>query len=364
MSREPRARGERAAGRTSGRTSAERVVRRFRWTLGALLALALVLTFVPARRGAAKVAPRSPIKVGLGHDIGGRGDKSFNDSAFAGLERAVSDFGISVSTIEPVGSEDREAGLRLFAAQHMDLVVAVGFIFSRDVDAVARDYPDVRFAGIDYSPAGSAMPPNVAGLAFKEEEGSFLVGAVAGLVSKSHHVGFVGGMTIPLIQKFEAGYRAGVKASCPACVVHVAYAGSTPEAFKDPSKGKTLAISEIAAGADVVFHASGATGHGVFEAARDARVLAIGVDSDQYDEMPGTVLTSMVKEVDVAIYETVRAVIEGRFVGGMQVFGLREGGVDYVHEGPHGSGIAPEVNARVDQLRQRVLRGEIVVPAE
>lgn len=338
--------------------------KRLRMALGGMFLLALVLTFVPARRGSTNLGRRSPVRVGLVLDIGGRGDKSFNDSAYAGLERAMRDFGISVDTIEPAGSEDREAGLRLFAAQGMDLVVGVGFIFSRDVDAVAQAYPKVRFACIDYAPSGGELPPNVAGLAFKEEEGSFLVGGVAGLMSKSRHVGFVGGMTIPLIKKFEAGYRAGVKASCPECVVHVAYAGSTPEAFKDPSKGKTLAITQIAAGADVVFHASGATGHGVFEAARDARVFAIGVDSDQYDAMPGTVLTSMVKQVDVALYETIRAVIDSRFKGGMQVFGAREGGVDYVHAGEHGRLIPPEVNARVESLRARLLAGELIAPTE
>lgn len=331
------------------------------------LALAALLSLVPRRGGATppRVTSEHRVRVGLVLDVGGRGDKSFNDSAYAGLERAVRELGAEAATLEPVGSEDREAGLRLFAAQGMDLVVGVGFIFSRDVDAVARAYPNVHFACIDYAPSGpEGAPPNVAALAFREEEGSFLVGAVAGLTSKTGHVGFVGGMTIPLIKKFEAGYRAGARASCPSCEVHVAYAGSTPEAFKDPAKGKTLAIAEIAAGADVIFHASGATGHGVFEAARDARVFAIGVDSDQHDEMPGTVLTSMVKQVDVALFETIRAVHESRFKGGMSVFGLKERGVDYVHEGAHGANVAPAVKEAVEKLRARVLGGEVVVPSE
>lgn len=344
--------------------------------MGAMAAGVLLLSFVPARRKSvedAKSASSSPpMTVGLVLDVGGRGDKSFNDAAYRGLERAIHDFGIRVRTIEPAGSEDREAGLRLFAAQKLDLVIGVGFIFSRDVDTVAADYPAGHFACIDYSPrtqpegasSGSLTPPNVAGLAFKEEEGSFLVGGVAGSMSKTHQVGFVGGMTIPLIKKFEAGFRAGVKASCDGCIVHVAYAGSTPDAFKDPSKGKTLAISQIAAGADVLFHASGATGHGVFEAARDAHVLAIGVDSDQYDEMPGTVLTSMVKEVDVAVYDVIVDVLQHRFVGGMKTLGLREGGVDYVRDGTHGALIPPEINARVDRLRAEILSNSLVVPTQ
>jgi basic membrane protein A len=254
--------------------------------------------------------------------------------------------------------------MRLFAARGVDLVIGVGFIFSSDVDAVARAYPGVHFACVDYAPGPSGMLPNVEGLAFREEEGSFLVGAVAGLVSRTHHVGFVGGMTMPLIRKFEAGYEAGLHAACPACVMHSAYAGSSPDAFKDPAKGKALAISEIASGADVLFHASGATGHGVFEGAHDAHVWAIGVDADQYDEMPDTVLTSMTKRADVAVFDAIKAVVEHRFVGGMHVFGLREDGIDYVHDGPHGAHVPDDVKARVAALRDEIIAGRIVVPSK
>jgi basic membrane protein A len=332
----------------------------------AILVLAAIgLTFLPARR--ARPADAAPIdkptaRIGLVFDVGGRGDKSFNDAAYAGLARAERELGVSASFLEPVGTEDREAALRLFAAQGLDLVIAVGFIFSSDVDAVAAAYPAVRFACVDYSPQGDRLPPNVEGLAFREEEGSYLVGGVAGLLSKTKHVGFVGGMTIPLILKFEAGFGAGVRATCPACVVHVAYAGSTPDAFKDPAKGKALAISEIASGADVLFHASGATGHGVFEAARDAHVLAIGVDSDQHDELPGTVVTSMVKRADVAVFEAIRAVVERRFEAGMRTFGLAEDGVDYVHEGEHGALLPDDVKARISLLRSDVVSRKVVVP--
>ena len=302
--------------------------------------------------------------MGLVFDVGGRGDKSFNDSAFEGLSRAERDLGVTVSYLEPAGSEDREAALRLFAAEHQDLVIAVGFIFTSDIDAVARAYPEVRFACVDYAGPESSMPPNVLGLSFREEEGSFLVGAVAGLMSRTHHVGFIGGMTIPLIRKFEAGYGAGVVAACPECKVHAAYAGSTPDAFKDPARGRSLAAFEIAAGADVLFHASGATGHGVFEGAKEAGALAIGVDSDQHDDMPGTVVTSMVKRVDVAVYDAIRSVTTGGFRPGMRVFGLREDGIDYVHEGPHATGIPDGVKARVAELRADVVAGVRRVPWE
>jgi basic membrane protein A len=169
-------------------------------------------------------------------------------------------------------------------------------------------------------------------------------------------------MDIPLIHKFEAGYRAGARAVRPDCVVHVAYAGTTPEAFRDPVKGKALAIGEITAGADVLYHASGTTGHGVFEAARDMGALAIGVDADQHDEMPGTVVTSMIKRGDVAVFDIIAAVTRGEFHGGLRSFGLAERGVGYVDEGPHSAGVPDAVKARVAALAARLSRGEIQVP--
>lgn len=330
----------------------------------ALFAAALLATFLPARKGTSHAAAKGPprARVGLVFDVGGRGDKSFNDAAYFGVARAEEELGVEVSYLEPASTEDREAALRLFAARKMDLVIGVGFIFSSDINAVAAAYPDVHFAGIDYAPPPSGVPANVAGLAFREEEGSFLVGAVAGFVSKSRHVGFVGGMEGPLIKKFEVGYEAGMKAACESCILHASYAGSSPDAFRDPAKGKALASAQIAAGSDVIYHASGSTGHGVFEAARDAKAFAIGVDADQHDEMPGTVLTSMVKRADVAVFDTVKEAVEHRFTGGMRVFGLKEGGVDFVHEGPHASAIPDDVKKKVDALRADVVSGKIIVP--
>jgi basic membrane protein A len=333
--------------------------------LSVLLAVAALLTLAPARGGKAQ-ALKAPVaakgRVGLVFDVGGRGDKSFNDAAFDGLERARAQLGVEARYLEPQGSSDRESALRLFAASGLDLVIGVGFIFSSDIDEVAKAYPNVRFACIDYAPRGAAMPPNVAGLSFREEEGSFLVGAAAGLLSQSRHVGFVGGMTGPLIRKFEVGYAEGVRATCPSCTVHSAYAGTTPDAYRDPAKGKALTVSQIALGADVVYHASGATGHGVFEAAREGKALAIGVDADQHDEMPGTVVTSMVKRADAAVYQVIERVLAGKFEGGMQVFGLKESGVDWVHEGAHAQKLPPAVIARVEQLRGEIARGERSVP--
>ncbi|MCW5832111.1 MAG: BMP family ABC transporter substrate-binding protein [Labilithrix sp.] len=331
----------------------------------ALVALAVVATFLPARDAHVRHAPaaRPTARVGLVFDVGGRGDKSFNDAAFDGVSRAEQELGVEASYLEPSSTEDREAALRLFAARGLDLVIGVGFIFSSDIEEVARAYPDVRFAGVDFAPGPGGIPPNVAALAFREEEGSFLVGAVAGLMSKTKHVGFVGGMTGPLIRKFEAGYAAGVEAACPTCVVHAAYAGTTPDAFRDPAKGKALANAQIAAGSDVIYHASGSTGHGVFEAAADAKALAIGVDADQHDEMPGTVVTSMIKRADTAVFDVVRAVLDGEFAGGIRVFGLAEDGVDYVRDGPHAAGIPDDVKRRVEALRADVVAGRVRVPS-
>jgi basic membrane protein A len=332
-----------------------------------LVAIALAATLLLPRRRPPPVevgTTSASVRIGLVFDVGGRGDKSFNDAAYAGLLRAQKELGVAIEFLEPASSEDREAAMRLFAARGFDLVVGVGFIFSSDVDRVARDFPRVHFACVDYAPPPSGAPPNVAGLAFHEEEGSYLVGGVAGLMSRTKHVGFVGGMRGPLIRKFEAGYEAGVKAACPECVVHSAYVGTSPDAFKDPAKAKALAIAEISAGADVLYHASGASGHGVFEAAHDARRLAIGVDSDQYAEMPDAVVTSMVKRADVAVFDTIHGVADGRFEGGMHMFGVTDGAIDYVHEGPHAALLAREVIARVEELRADIAAGRVHVPSD
>lgn len=334
--------------------------------LAAVVALAGVTALLPARSEEPPPAgPYQAVRVGLVFDVGGRGDKSFNDAAYQGISRASRELGVQTEMLEPSGAEDRESAMRLFAARGFDLVIGVGFIFSTDVNVVARAFPATNFACIDYvPPEDGVIPANVAGLKFREEEGSFLVGAVAGLMTKTRHVGFVGGMDIPLIHKFDAGYAAGVRQVCGDCKISVAYAGTTPDAFRDPVKGKALAVSQISAGADVIYHASGTTGHGVFEAARDMGASAIGVDADQHDEMPGTVITSMMKRADVAVFDVIEAVAKKEWKSGLASFGLTEDGVGYVSEGPHGAAIPPEVKARVAELRRRVVAGEIAVPIQ
>lgn len=336
--------------------------------VGALLAVHVALLFVRPSGAAAPPSSES-LDVGIVFDVGGRGDKSFNDGAYNGAMRAARELGANVRFIEPGEGSDREAGLRLLAAEGMDLIVGVGFIFTDDLTLLAKEYPNVKFAGVDYSvatdSAGRPIPPprNLAALKFREEEGSFLVGALAAKVSKTGKVGFVGGMDAPLIHKFEAGYRAGVKHVCPTCQVIVQYAGVTPEAFRNPGRGKELALSQYQQGVDVIYHASGSTGLGVFEAARQTGKLAIGVDADQYAEAPGYILTSMVKGVDAAVFDAVQRVKEGRFEGGIIVFGLAENGVGYVYDANNRALIPDSVRTAVEKLRQEIIAGRIKVPS-
>jgi basic membrane protein A and related proteins len=333
-----------------------------------LLAAHVALLFVHPS-GAAAPLTGDAVDVGIVFDLGGRGDKSFNDGAYLGAERAEKELGARVRFIEPGEGSDRESGLRLLAAEKMDLVIGIGFIFTDDLTQLAKEYPNTDFAGVDFSVATDAAghviqpPPNLAALRFREEQGSYLVGALAALVGHSKKVGFVGGMDSPLIQKFEVGYKAGVKAVCPTCQVLSQYAGVTPEAFRNPGKGKEIALSQYQQGANVIFHASGSTGLGVFEAARQTGKLAIGVDADQYKEAPGFVLTSMVKGVDNAVYDAIRRVKEGRFKGGIYEYGLAEGGVGYVYDANNAKLIPDSVRARLEQLKQRIIDGRIVVPS-
>ncbi len=333
-----------------------------------LIAVHAALLFVHPS-GAAVPPTGDAVDVGIVFDLGGRGDKSFNDGAYIGAERAAKELGVRVRFVEPGESSDREAGLRLLAAEGMDLVIGVGFIFTDDLTQLAKEYPNTRFAGVDYSVAqdkdGKAIQPpaNLAALKFREEQGSFLVGAIAALIGKSKKMGFVGGMNFPLIHKFEMGYTAGVKAVCPDCEVVVQYAGVTPEAFRNPGKGKELALSQYQQGVNVIFHASGSTGLGVFEAARQTGKLAIGVDADQFKEAPGYVLTSMVKRVDNAVFDAIRRVRENRFQGGIYQYGLAEDGVGYVYDANNTRMISTAVRARVEALKADIVAGRITVPS-
>jgi basic membrane protein A len=317
----------------------------------------------------AQAAADNAVTVGIVLDVGGLGDKSFNDGAYRGALLAEKRLGAKIRLIEPGEGSDREAGLRLLAAEHMDLVIGVGFIFTDDATQLAKEYPNVNFAVVDYAIStdknGNPIlpPPNLAALKFKEEEGSFLVGALAAMVGDSKKVGFVGGMDVPLIQKFEAGYRAGVKFVCRDCTVIAQYAGVTPEAFRNPGKGKELALNQYEQGVNVIFHASGSTGLGVFEAARQTGKFGIGVDADQYGEAPGRVLTSMVKGIDVAVFDMVNHVKEHTFKGGIYTYGLAQNGVGYVYDEHNRALIPDSVHVRLERIKADIVSGKIAVPS-
>jgi basic membrane protein A len=304
------------------------------------------------------------IRVGLVFDVGGKNDKSFNEAAWRGLERAKQELGVDVTYIEPSEGADRESALRQLAASGNDLVIGVGFIFGPDLERLAPQFPRVKFAGIDYTPsAGVRIPDNLEGLKFREQEGSFLVGAIAAMLTRSHVVGFVGGMKIPLIRKFEAGYEAGVAYVCRECRVVSAYAGSEPSAFADPSLGAELAAAQYGQGADIIFHAAGKTGDGVFAAARQRGAMAIGVDSDQHDVAPCCVVTSMVKRVDVAVVGVISDVAAGTFHGGgMKELGLAEDGVTFVADERNRDLLPLDIVQRARKLREQIIAGQIHVP--
>ncbi|HUS69014.1 MAG TPA: BMP family ABC transporter substrate-binding protein [Kofleriaceae bacterium] len=337
--------------------------RRLVIVVAALAALNVILLVAGMGRGE-RSSCAGRLCVGLVFDVGGLGDKSFNDGAHRGLLKAQAELGVQIRTIEPGDGSDRESAVRQLASAGYDLVIGVGFIFTDDMRKLAAEFPGTRFACIDYSaaPGDPPPPPNLAGLRFREHEGSFLVGAIAGMVTKTKAVGFVGGMDVPLIHKFEAGYRAGVAEVCPDCKVLGAYAGTTPKAFADPLTGKELATTQYGRGADIIYHAAGTTGSGVFTAARQLGKKAIGVDSDQFDEAPCCVLTSMIKKVDVAVFESIRSLKEGEWKGGVQELGLGEGGMDFIWDERNRAMLPAEVVEKARALGRRIVAGEIEVP--
>ncbi|MFC4057910.1 BMP family protein [Planomonospora corallina] len=309
----------------------------------------------------------SDLKVGLAYDIGGRGDQSFNDAAAAGLDKAKTELGIADTKELEAGSGETEAAkeerLRLLAQGGYNTIIAVGFAYSGPVKKVATEFPDVKFAIVDDEAATGA---NISNLVFAEHEGSFLVGAAAALKSKKNHVGFVGGVEVPLIKKFEAGFAAGAKAVKSDIKVDVKYLSQPPDfsGFTDPAKGKTAAEGMFDAGADVVYHAAGGSGGGVFEAAKAAKGWAIGVDSDQAltaaPEVRDVILTSMVKKVDVAVLDFLKGVADGSVKSGPVVYDLKAGGVDYSTTGGH----VDDIKTQLDEYKQKIISGEIKVPSE
>ena len=332
-----------------------------------LLALLVVANALLVAIGAlafpSREKPGSGLRVGMVFDVGGKNDKSFNESAWRGLIRAEAELGVRASLREPSGGADRATMLRALAAEGNDLVIGVGFIFGPDLERIAPQFPNVKFAGIDYTPSeGVGTIPNLVGLRFREHEGSFVVGAIAGLLTRTKVVGFVGGMKIPLIKKFEAGYVAGVQYVCPACQVKVAYAGTEPKAFADPPLGDELAAAQYSECADIIFHAAGKTGDGVFAAAKRDGARAIGVDSDQFTSAPCCIVTSMIKRVDVAVVDVIKDLIAGQFHPGARELGLAEHGVGFISDERNRTLLPIEVVQRAQRIGDDIVAGKIAVP--
>jgi len=297
------------------------------------------------------------IRVGIVFDIGGKDDKSFNAAAWEGVKRAKNELGIFLRDVEPGDPTSIEPSMRAFAERGYDLIVGVGFAQAPIMDDVAHDYPDLKFAIID----GVIDLPNVASLIFKEHEGSFLVGMIAARTSKTGKVGFVGGMDIPLIHKFETGYAEGARYANPKIEVFENYVGVTDAAWNNPGKGKELAKAQIERGADVIFQAAGNSGLGVFDAAEDMKKLAIGVDSNQNWVKPGFILTSMIKRVDVSVFNTVKEVVEGRFKGGIHEFGMDTDGIGYTLDDYNRNLIPQQVIDEVEKAKRDIIAGRIRV---
>jgi basic membrane protein A len=312
------------------------------------------------------------MKVGIVFDIGGKNDRSFNAAAWDGVRRAEKDLPICLYDVEPGNPTSIEPAMRAFAEKNFDLIIGVGFAQGPIMQKVAEDYPNIKFAivdGVIFEKDGKTPKKNVASLVFREHEGSYLVGMIAASKSKTGVLGFVGGMDIPLIHKFETGYEEGAKSVNPNIRVIDNYVGVTDGAWNNPGKGKELALSQIEKGADVIFTAAGNSGLGAFDAVEqygkndkgEANKFVIGVDSNQNMVKPGFVLTSMVKRVDNAVYDVVKEVLSGKFEGGFHVFGLDKDGVAYAMDENNKPLISEDIIKKVEESKQKIINKEITV---
>ena len=312
------------------------------------------------------------IKVGIVFDIGGKNDRSFNAAAWEGVKRAEKELNICLYDVEPGNPTSIEPAMRAFAERDFDLIIGIGFAQGPILQRVADDFPNIKFAIVDgaiFEKDGTTPKSNVASLVFREHEGSFLVGMIAASKSKTGTLGFVGGMDIPLIHKFATGYEEGAKYVNPNIRIVTNYVGVTDGAWNNPGKGKELALNQIEKGADVLFTAAGNSGLGAFDAVEqygkndqgEANKFVIGVDSNQNGVKPGFVLTSMVKRVDVSVYDVVKEVLDGKFKGGFHVFGLDKDGVAYAMDEFNRPLIPQDVIAKTEAAKLKIASGEIKV---
>ncbi len=316
-----------------------------RLTLPTLLAVACLPAFA------------AEFSAAIVYDTGGKFDKSFNESAYNGIIKFKKDTGIMAKEAIVNNETQREQVLRNMAKKGPDVVIANGFSFTQSMQKVATEFPKTKFVLID----AVVKSDNVLSVVFKEQEGSFIVGMAAALSSKSKKVGYINAMNMPLLNAFECGYVQGVKYIDPKIEVLSNVVGSTPSSFNDPGRGAEIAKSQFDRGADVVFPVAGPTGLGVFQAAKDAKKLAIGVDANQNAIVPGTVLTSMVKRIDQAVYDSLLAAKNGQFKAGVRDMGLKEGGVDWALDQHNRALITPAMEKRITEARQQIIDGKLAV---
>jgi basic membrane protein A len=309
----------------------------------------VVPLLVLALAAAAGLARAEPAVI---YDMGGKFDKSFNQAGYDGAERWKKEAAKPYLEFEISNPSQREQAMRRMAERGASPIVGIGFAQGSSMEKVSKEFPKLQFAIID----SVVKEPNVQSIVFKEHEGSFLVGMMAALASKSGKVGFIGGMDIPLIRKFQCGFEQGAKFANPKVTVSANMTGTTPTAWNDPAKGAELAKSQFAQGVDVIFAAAGGTGVGVYQAAKDGKKLAIGVDSNQNHLHPGTMLTSMVKRVDLAVYDAFREVKPG-----ITSLGLKEGGVDYAMDEFNAKLVTADMKKRVDAAKADIVSGKLKV---
>lgn len=322
-----------------------------RWVGSLISALAVV------GLGTLAHAQTVAIKPAVVFSTGGKFDKSFNEEVSRGAERFKKETNIAVAEFEPSNETQFEQALRRFAQRGQDPIIAVGFAQAVALDKVAREFPNIHFTVID----SVVDLPNVQSVVFKEQEGSFLVGVLAAMASKTGKIGFVGGMDIPLVRRFQCGFEQGIKYASPSAELITNMTGTTPAAWNDPGRGAELAKGQFDRGVDVVYAAAGSTGLGILQAAKDRGKLGIGVDSNQNHLHPGNMLTSMLKRVDLAAYDSFEAARNKAWKGGVQVLGLKEGGVDWALDKDNEKLITPQMKTAVEAAKAGIISGQIVV---
>ena len=300
------------------------------------------------------------IKVGLVYDVHGRGDLSFCDAAYNGAKKAEKKWNINLKEINPTQNTDTERAIRRFAELKFDLVIGVGFLFREPMNRVAPDFPNTNFVLID----AEAKPTNVASLIYKAHEGTFLAGVIAALKTETKKVGFLGGMKIPLVEAFEIGFNAGIKKTDPNVELLVNYVGITPNAFNNPAKAKELALAQYNKGVDIILVAAGASGLGVLEAATQTKKYIIWVDSNGNGLLPGQVLTSIIKGVELSVYDMIENTINNTFSGGIKQYGLKNGGVEYIVDKDNKTLLSKEILKKVQEFKDKIISEEITVPSE